>query len=92
MEPATIQVPPFSIRIDGAEATILEVLKTQLVSGDVWYHVVVKLRYKGVSSRNYTLDVKDMNNLINKLKIEISKLRFIELAYGINEVKRIIAG
>jgi len=92
MEPAVIQVPPFSLSIDGVEATILEVLKTQLISGDVWYHVVVKLRYKGIDSRNYTLDVKDMNNLVDKLKVEVSKIRFIELAYGINEVKRIMYG
>jgi len=92
MEPAIIQIPPFSIDVDGVEVTVFEVLKTQLVSGDVWYHVVVQLKYKNMVSRRYTLDVKDMKHLINKLKIEVTKLKFIELAYGLNELKRLMTG
>jgi len=90
MEPAIIQIPPFSIDVDGVEATVFEVLKTQLVSGEVWYHVVVQLKYKNIVSKRYTLDVKDMKNLINKLKVEVSKIKFIELTYGLNELKRVM--
>ncbi|MCW1312858.1 MAG: hypothetical protein OH338_05535 [Candidatus Parvarchaeota archaeon] len=86
----TIQIPPFSINIDGVEVNILEVLSTQLISGDKWYHVVVQIKYKNILSKKYTLDVKDMNNLINKLKIEISKIKYIEIAYGLNYLKQII--
>lgn len=90
MEPANIQITPFSINVDGVDVTILEVLSTQLISGDKWYHVVVQIKYKNILSKKYTLDVKDMNNLINKLKVEISKIKFIEMAYGLNYLKQII--
>jgi hypothetical protein len=90
MESTVIQLPPFSIQIDDCEATVLEVLKTSLVGGVTWYHVVVQLNYKGVKSRRFTLDVKDEKHLINRLKSEVTKLKFIEYASGLAEVKRLI--
>lgn len=90
METSTFNIPPFSIEVDGFQVDVLEVLKTQLISGDTWYHVVVQINYKGIKSRRYTLDVKNEKDLLNKLKIEITKVKFIEYAYGINELKRLI--
>ncbi|MEM2260003.1 MAG: hypothetical protein QXY65_02935 [Candidatus Methanomethylicaceae archaeon] len=90
MEKATFRVFPFSIEVDGTIVNIYEVLKTKLISGDEWYHVVVEINYKGIKSKRYTLDVRNINNLINKLKIEIDKIKLIEYAYGINEVRRVI--
>ena len=92
METLTIQLPPFSIRVDDCEARVLEIYKTQLINGEIWYHVVVELVYKGIRSKRYTLDVKDTNQLINKLKMEVTKVKFLEYAYGLNEVRRAISG
>jgi uncharacterized membrane protein YcfT len=90
MEPATIQVPPFFIEIDGYPVQVLEVIKSELISGDVWYHVVISIFYKEIKSKRYSLDVKDTKDLINKLKLEITKIKFTDYAYGLDEVKRLI--
>jgi hypothetical protein len=91
METAQFQVTPFSVEVDGCPVTIYEVLKTELVSGDVWYHVVLEINYKGIKSRRYTLDVRNINNLLNKLKVEIDKIKLIDFLGGISEVKRVIS-
>jgi len=90
MESSTFQIPPFFIEVDEIPVTIIEVLKTALISGETWYHVVVQINYKGIKSRRYTLDVKSEQDLINKLKIEITKLKIIEYTYGLPEVRRFI--
>ncbi|RLC63536.1 MAG: hypothetical protein DRI48_08365 [Chloroflexi bacterium] len=90
MQTNTFHITPFFIEVDGVQVEILEVLKSQLISGDTWYHVVVSINYNGIKSRRYSLDVKDIKDLTNKLKIEITKIKFIDYAYGIDEVKRLI--
>lgn len=90
METNTFHITPFFIEVDGVQVEVLEVLKSQLISGDTWYHVVVCIHYNGIKSRRYSLDVKDIKDLTNKLKIEITKIKFIDYAYGIDEVKRLI--
>jgi len=92
METNSFHIPPFVIEIDGVPVEIIEVLKSELVSGDTWYHIVVSINYNGIKSRRYSLDVKDIKDLTNKLKIEITKIKFIHYAYGIDEVKRLISG
>ena len=83
-------IPPFITEIDGVKVQIIEARKKKLVSGDEFYLVVVSINYKGIWSKKYTLNVKDMDELIDKLKIEITKIKFIDYAYGLDEVKRII--
>jgi hypothetical protein len=90
MESASFQIPPFFIEVDEIPVTIIEVLKTTLISGETWYHVVVQINYKGIKSRRYTLDVKSEQDLINKLKIEITKIKVIEYTHGLPEVRRLI--
>lgn len=90
METHRFQIPPFSIKVDGYLVDILEVLRRELVTGDVLFFVVVQIHYKGITSRRYTLCVRDEKELENKLKIEITKIKFIELAYGLKEVERLI--
>ncbi|MEM2249829.1 MAG: hypothetical protein QXP16_03945 [Candidatus Bathyarchaeia archaeon] len=88
MEKSTIHLTPFFITVDGVPVTILEVLKTQLISGETHYHVAVRFNYKGVTSRTVSLHVKDMKELVNKLKIEVTKIKLVDYAYGIEEVRR----
>jgi hypothetical protein len=90
METNTLQIPPFFIEVDGCQVQVLEVLKSELISGDTWYHIVVSINYKGTYSKRYSLDVKDTKDLVNQLKIEITKIKFIDYGYGIDEVKRLI--
>lgn len=90
MEASRLQIPPFSIEVDGHVFDVIEVLKTQLLNGETWYHVVVRLNYKGIKSRTYTLDVRSEQDLINKLKAEVTKVKFMEYAYGIDELRRLI--
>jgi len=90
MQTHTFQLPPFSIEVDGCRVDIIEVLKRELVTGETVYFVSVRINYKGIQSRVFPLLVRGNEDLINKLKVEITKVKFIEYAYGIEEVKRLI--
>ncbi|MEM4500561.1 MAG: hypothetical protein QW512_00325 [Thermofilaceae archaeon] len=90
METTRLLIPPFSLSIDGALVDVLEVSKQPLPSGEVWYVVSCSIRYKGVKSKVFPLFVRDEDDLKNKLKIEMTKVKFLELAYGLEELKRII--
>jgi len=77
MEVARLQITPFTIRVDKVLVQIIEVLKSAL--GEIGgYHVSLSINYKGTWSRPYNMTVTDMKDLIRKLKIEITKLKFIE--------------
>lgn len=84
-------IPPFFIEVDGVFVQVIEVLKTSLVSGESYYHVVVSVNYKGIKSRRFTLDVRNEKELVNKLKVEIAKIKMIEYCYGLSEVRRLIS-
>ncbi|MEM1542786.1 MAG: hypothetical protein QXV82_09185 [Ignisphaera sp.] len=85
-----IILTPFSIVVDNVVVDVLEVLKTRLISGDEYYHVVARVNYKDIKSRSFTLDVKSMDELIIKLKVEVNKIKYIEYVYGINELRRLL--
>lgn len=91
METTKLHITPFSVMVDDVPVRILEVLKTSLDPENPWYHVTVQITYKGIKSRIYTLDVKNMKDLIKKLKIEITKIKIIERAYGREELRRLIS-
>ena len=90
MESTTHIIPPFSIEIDGVLVDVLEIIKHQLISGDVTYSVAVKINYKGIKSKTIHLTVKNETDLKNKLKIEVTKIKFMEMTYGLNYVKSVI--
>jgi len=85
-----VQILPITIDVDRFKVTLYEVMKSTLISGETWYHVVVSIDYKGIRSRRYTLDAKSMKDLINKLKIEITKLKVVEYSEGLEEVERLV--
>jgi hypothetical protein len=91
METSTIQLTPIFLEVDGVPVQLIEVSKHQLTTGEVWYIASVRIIYKGIQGRVFPLFVKNTQDLTNKLKVEITKLKFIEYAYGIEEVKRILA-
>jgi len=90
MESHTLQIPPFYVEVDGVRVQILESSKRTLVTGDTWYIVSCRIIYKGIASKVFPLFVKSEEDLVNKLKIEITKIKFIDYAYGLEEVKRVI--
>jgi len=90
MESSTFQLTPFFLEVDGVTVQVVEVSKQQLISGEVWYIVPVKIIYKGIHSRIFPMFVKNITDLKNKLKVEITKVKLIDYSYGLEEVKRLI--
>jgi len=79
------------MEIDGVTVQLIEVSKQQLISGENWYVASVKIIYKGIHSRVFPIFAKSTRDLINKLKVEITKIKFIDYTTGINEVRRLIS-
>ena len=78
------------MEVDGIPVQLVEVTKQTLTTGEEWYIASVKIIYKGIHSKIFPLFVKDIQDLVNKLKVEITKIKFIDYAYGIEEVKRLM--
>ena len=91
METFTIQLTPFYIEVDGVTVQVVEVSKREFPTGETQYIVSVKIIYKGIHSRVFPIFVKSTQELVNKLKVEITKIKFVEYAYGIEEIKRLMA-
>jgi hypothetical protein len=85
------QLLPVFLEIDGVPVMLLEVSKQTPAYGPPYYIASVKVIYKGIHSRVFPLVVRDENDLRNKLKVEITKIKFIEAIYGLEEVRRVIA-
>lgn len=90
METIRFIIPPFSLSIDGALVDVLEVSKQSLPNGETWYIVSCSIRYKGIKSRVFPLFVRNEEDLKNKLKIEITKIKIFELTHGLEELKRLM--
>ena len=90
MEKPRITLPPFYVEVEGARALILEVSRAEAVPGDVWYIVSTQLEYKGIRSKTFTLQARSEEDLLNKLKMEVTKLKFMELAYGTEFLRRVM--
>lgn len=90
MESTQVPLTPFSIEVDGVIAEVLEVMEHILFGSYTSYSVSLRLHYKGIKTKVFTLDCKDLKDLLNKLKIEISKIKFFEIALGFNELRRLI--
>jgi hypothetical protein len=86
-----IQLLPIFLEVDGVPVMIVEVSKQEPVYGFPYYITSVKIIYKGIHSRVIPLFVRDTKELINKLKVEVTKIKFIDYMYGLDEVKRLIA-
>jgi len=90
MKSTSIILPPFSFIVDGVQVDVLEVLSSRLVDGSTVYSAVLQVTYKGIKSRRFTIPVKSASELISKARAEVYKMKWIEYAYGINELKRLI--
>ncbi|MCS7387186.1 MAG: hypothetical protein NDF55_10755 [archaeon GB-1867-005] len=90
MSSVSLIIPPFSVQVDDCTVEVLEVKKHELISGEKFYSVAVRFNYKGIKSKIVNLTVKDEKDLQRKLKIEVSKIKFLEMTYGINYVKGVL--
>jgi hypothetical protein len=86
-----VQLLPIFLEVDGVPVMLIEVSKQEPLYGSPYYITSVKIIYKGIHSRTFPLFVRDTKELINKLKVEITKIKFIEYMYGLDEVKRVIS-
>jgi len=91
VEPSSFTLPPLSITLDGCIVDVLEVTRSTLISGETWLHVAVRINYMGVRSRVFTIDARSQREFIDKLRVEIAKVKFIYYAYGIELLRRLIA-
>jgi len=86
MEKAPILLTPFQIQIEDATITVWEVLKLPPDR----YTCTITITYHGIQSKRYPLIVKDQKDLQNKLKIELTKLKFIRLSLGEDALRQIM--
>jgi len=91
MSSSRLILTPFSVEVDGVRVDILEVMKLTYPNDYKMYIVSCRIRYKGITSRIFPLFVKNEQDLFNKLKVEVTKVKFLELAYGLDEVRRVIS-
>ncbi|RLG74798.1 MAG: hypothetical protein DRO23_05620 [Thermoprotei archaeon] len=85
-----VSLPPIWIRIDGAKAEILEVLKFTFPDGKVRYHVVCRIFWRGIKTRKFFLDVINMDDLRKKLEIELSKIKLLYISRGEKYVREVV--
>ena len=72
-------IPPLRFRHDNALVTIYEVTKTKLINGQSIYNVNLDITYKKKKSQRFTLFVKDWDDLLKKLLVEIPKFKLMVL-------------
>ena len=87
----TIQVPPFTLAVDGCLVTILEVLKHEAPWGTE-YTVALRADCGKISSRVFSLTVRDEEELKAKIKAEIAKLKIMRLELGDELTQEIVGG
>jgi len=91
MQSIKLILPPFSFMVDEARVDVLEISRSRLIDGSEMYHVVIRVNYKGVTSRAYTLDVRDGDDLVYKATVEVNKIKWFEYIYGLNELRKVIS-
>jgi len=90
METTKLAILPISFVVDGVPCTLWETLKVSPLGGEPHFICVVSINYLGVESKRWSIPAKDMKDLINKLKVEITKLKIIEYEKGVDAVRRIL--
>jgi len=90
MSENTILIPPFFLEVDGVKVEVLEALKHSLISGEVFYTIALRIHYKDIISRIFRLTVRNVDELRDKIKVEVTKIKFMEYAYGIKYVRSVI--
>ncbi len=70
-----VVVPPLDVDVDGVTCTILEASRHEWIDGSEHYMVSVVCMYDGKKSNVFQLDVRNNEELIAKLRLEVAKLK-----------------
>ena len=71
----TVQIPPVEVQVLDAKVTIAEVRGYTSFAGERRYIVSCFVEWGGYRSPLFQLDVKDNDELEQKLKVEIAKMK-----------------
>jgi len=82
---------PIAIDVDGARVEIFEVMKYELPSGDVIYRVTCRIIWRGIKTRVFSLDAKDMDDFRKRVEIEIAKMKMMYLIGGRELVEEVVS-
>ena len=86
-----ISILPVSVEVDGAIVHILEVLKSRLPNGTIFYHAVCKAEWNGITTRNFVISFRTEEEFREKLRTEIAKLKLMDFLYGRDFVKKVVS-
>ena len=75
---------PIDIEVEGCTATLLEAAKMP-ISG---YQVSVQVRCGDAVSRVFQVTYRDGKELAKRLAVEVAKLKYALLLYGVEELRR----
>ena len=87
---STVQILPLTFEAEGCEVTLLEILKSRLPNGTVWYHAVCRVRCGNIESKTFCIDARNNEELKAKLLTEITKLKLMRLLYGDEFTKKVV--
>jgi len=73
------RIPPQTLWLDDAKVTIVEVMRSDLITGDTFYHVFLQVEMPPFPPRRFSLDVKSFDELRKKLLVEVSKLKIFRI-------------
>lgn len=79
-EKISVLVPPLSVEIDGARVFILEASSYNTLYGAKRHIVSCKIVLKNFATPVFPLDVANNDELLWKLKAEISKIKLLLLS------------
>jgi len=71
-------LPPVKISVPGAEATIIEVLKSTTVRGEKIYFVTVDIKVDDDPPRRVNLEVSSGSELFSKIVLEAHKVKMLK--------------
>jgi hypothetical protein len=72
-----VQVPPVEIELLDAKVTIIEVHRYETPWTGPMYHVACTVEWGGYRSQVFFVDAKDNEELEQKLKVEIAKMKLM---------------
>jgi len=76
-KPLDVVIPPVAIDVEGAKVIILEVIRYTRFDGATRFLVSCQVECQGWLSPQFRLDVKDERDLINQLRVEVSKMQLL---------------
>jgi len=87
----TVTVLPITVEVDGALVHILEILRLRSPSGDGGYVAVCKIEMGGIRTRNFPITFRTQEELREKLRTEVAKIKITRFLYGDDFVRGMVS-